>query len=121
MTEAASAAAMPADVVADNALPVSPATTPPPAIEDVRPPPKPKAKVIASIALPSARRPRLEWGSLANYRGRLVRIWTVHNPPRTVEILSGDASSVRVTARLGGGRAEYTIQREGFIRATLVQ
>lgn len=83
----------------------------------------PRRPSTASItpAPPSTRRQRLAWNDLPNYRGRMVRIWTVHNPPRTVEILSGGESSLRVTARLGGGRAEYTIQREGFIRATLVQ
>lgn len=64
---------------------------------------------------------KLEWTQLPQMRGRIVRIWTMHNPPRTVEILSADGAAIRVSARIGGGAAEYTIQRQGFLRATLVQ
>jgi hypothetical protein len=82
------------------------------------PAPSPASSAPTTGVRPGA---RLEWSVLPNYRGRLVRIWTMHNPPRTVEILSADANAVRVTARLGGGNAEYTIQRPGFLRATLIQ
>lgn len=64
---------------------------------------------------------KLEWPQLPKLRGRVVRIWTMHNPPRTVEILSADGDTIRVSARIGGGAAEYTIQRQGFLRATLIQ
>lgn len=75
----------------------------------------------ASVPTPAPARRRIEWEDLPRYQGRLVRIWTMHNPPRTVEILSGDADALRVAVRLGGGQGEYTIQREGFLRATLVR
>jgi hypothetical protein len=64
---------------------------------------------------------QLEWSQLPPLRGRIVRIWTMHNPPRTVEILSSEGDTIRVSARIGGGAAEYTIQRQGFLRATLIQ
>jgi hypothetical protein len=88
----------------------SPAATPPATV----PTPAPPSPSVSP-------RRRIEWDDLPRYRGRLVRIWTVHNPPRTVEILSGDADALRVAVRLGGGQGEYTIQREGFLRATLVR
>lgn len=78
---------------------------------------------LAAPAAPGSLRAgsALQWDQLAAMRGHLVRVWTVHNPPRTVEILSGSGSAVRVSARLGGGNAEYTIQRGAFLRATLVR
>lgn len=63
----------------------------------------------------------LEWPQLLTLRGRMVRIWTMHNPPRTVEILSTEGNALRVVTRVGGGNAEYTIQREGFLRASLIR
>jgi hypothetical protein len=48
-------------------------------------------------------------------------LWTVHNPPRTVELLDIAGDTARVRARLGGGHAEYTVQRSGFIKATVVR
>jgi hypothetical protein len=63
----------------------------------------------------------LEWPQLLTLRGRMVRIWTMHNPPRTVEILSGEGNALRVVTRVGGGNAEYTIQREAFLRASLIR
>lgn len=74
---------------------------------------------VASIA--PRRGSQLQWTDLTAMQGRLVRIWTVHNPPRTVEILGANAGELRVGARLGGGNAEYTIQRSAFLRATFVQ
>lgn len=59
----------------------------------------------------------LPWDRLPALSGQTIRIWTVHNPPRTVQIVSGDGNSLRVRARLGGGSAEYTIQRDAFLRA----
>jgi hypothetical protein len=38
-----------------------------------------------------------------------------------VEILSGSGDALRVSARLGGGNAEYTIQRGAFLKASLVR
>jgi hypothetical protein len=100
------------------------ATSPPVTVPSATPAPA-KATTPAKITkvppVVSSGRKRLEWSALPEYRGRLVRIWTMHNPPRTVEILSGDANSIRVVARLGGGQGEYTIQREAFLRATLVR
>ena len=58
---------------------------------------------------------------MARHRGRQVRLWTVHNPPRTVELLEVGADEVRVRAKLVGGHAEYTVQRAGFIKATVVR
>lgn len=63
----------------------------------------------------------LAWSDLPNYRGRVIRVWTMHNEPSTVNLLEADAAAIRVKARLGGGHAEYTIQREGFLRASLIQ
>ena len=40
---------------------------------------------------------KLEWTQLPQMRGRIVRIWTMHNPPRTVEILSADGAAIRVS------------------------
>ena len=75
-----------------------------------------------AAALPSLRPgARLQWSDLLLLQGRLVRVWTVHNPPRTVEILTANGNTLRVTARLGGGNAEYTIQRGAFLRASLVR
>lgn len=105
--------------VAETPAPVAkPETAVAPSTAGTRP-----ARNVATItpAPPVTRRERLDWSVLPNYRGRQVRIWTIHNPPRTVEIVSGDADSLRVSVRIGGGTAEYTIQREGFIRATLVR
>jgi hypothetical protein len=119
------AATLPATIAPDSAPPATPPTAPTtaapsaPATATV-PAAAASAGTPPSAPAPTRRGARLDWASLPNYRGRLVRIWTMHNPPRTVEILSGNAASIRVSARLGGGNAEYTIQREGFLRATLV-
>jgi hypothetical protein len=120
--------------------PATPAASPPPAVAatststlaSTSPPATVATPPISTSPLPAPVAPaeaagepragaRLAWEDLPAYRGRLVRIWTVHNPPRTVEVLSADAESLRVSARLGGGNAEYTVQRPGFIRARLVR
>lgn len=72
---------------------------------------------IVEHAAPATRRAALGWDELARHQGRRIRLWTVHNPPRTVEVLSVRGDSARVRARLGGGQAEYTVQRSGFLKA----
>ena len=67
------------------------------------------------------RRATLGWEDLAAHRGKPLRLWTVHNPPRTVVLLEVTGDEARVRAKLGGGHAEYTVQRAGFIKATVVR
>ena len=78
-------------------------------------PPAPAAATTASIAPPTA--VELRWSDLAQYKGQRLRIWTRHNPPRTVELLEVSGQQIRVQARLGGGHAQYSIWRESFSRA----
>jgi hypothetical protein len=102
----------------DSTAAATTATEPPPATTTVVDAPvatdAPPAKAMRSGT-------RLQWDQLSGLQGRLIRIWTVHNPPRTVEILSGSGDALRVSARLGGGNAEYTIQRGAFLKASLVR
>jgi hypothetical protein len=91
-------------------------TTPPPKAAPARP-----AGPRIERAPPVMRRETLAWEDLARHRGRLVRLWTVHNPPRTVQLLELEGDTARVRAKLGGGVAEYTVRRSGFIKATLIQ
>jgi hypothetical protein len=116
--DAAPAASIDAGVATEAAVPPAqadaPTVTPDATPVVATPTPAPPSPPVST-------RRRIEWDDLPRYRGRLVRIWTVHNPPRTVEILSADADALRVTVRLGGGQGEYTIQRDGFLRATLVR
>ena len=71
-----------------------------------------------SVAPPAAI--ELRWSDLAQYKGRRLRIWTRHNPPRNVELLEVGAQQIRVQARLGGGHAQYSIGRDSFSRAMLL-
>jgi len=73
--------------------------------------------VITSRAPPPVRRADLVWQDMAGYAGRRVRLWTRHNPARNVEVLAVNDDSIRITTRLGGGNAEYTVQRASFLRA----
>ena len=72
---------------------------------------------------PSAARPgvSIEWDELPGYRGHTIRLWTVHNPPRTVELLEAGDDALRVSTRLSGSTVEYSVQRAGFLRARLVR
>jgi hypothetical protein len=83
-------------------------------------PPKSTGTRIERVA-PLARRPMLSFDDLARHRGHQVRLWTVHNPPRTVEVLDAGGDEVRVRVKLVSGQAEYTVKRAGFLRATLVR
>jgi hypothetical protein len=116
---------------ATETVPPPTAAAPVAAPSPYRPPPMDPA-TAARIKAPSnvavaanTRGPRLgsevEWPQLLQMRGRTVRIWTVHNPPRTVDILTTEGGALRVTTRVGGGVGEYTIQREAFIKATLIR
>lgn len=64
---------------------------------------------------------RLPWNELTRYRGRVMQIWTAHNPPRTVTLLDANAGELSVKAHLTGGSALYRIARGAFLRATLIQ
>ncbi len=119
-TEPVAAVATPSPVAPANAMPVPiPAPTRGPAFSA-------SGHRITASSLPAAKTgpiagTPLTWSELPNYRGRVIRVWTVHNEPSTVNLLEADAAAIRVKARLGGGHAEYTIQREGFLRASLIQ
>ncbi len=83
------------------------------------------AKAYAS-SLPSASTlappgTQLSWGDLARYEGRVLQIWTAHNPPRTMTLLDANGSELSVRAKLGGGHANYRIGKSAFLRATLIQ
>jgi hypothetical protein len=83
------------------------------------------AKVYAS-SLPTASTlaspgTQLSWGELARYEGRVMQIWTAHNPPRTMTLLDANGSELSVRAKLGGGHANYRIGKSAFLRATLIQ
>jgi hypothetical protein len=106
---------VPADPAPTVAAPAEPATP------SVTPPPARTSGARIERAPPVTRRESLEFAELASHQGRQVRLWTMHNPPRTVQILGGDANEIRVRAKLGGGQAEYTVKREGFLRASLVR
>lgn len=80
--------------------------------------PAPAVATLPTVAPTTAI--ELRWSDLAQYKGRRIRIWTRHNPPRTVELLDVGAQQIRVQARLGGGHAQYSIGRENFSRATLL-
>ena len=71
-----------------------------------------------TVAAPPARvETFLAWKDMAAYEGQRVRLWTRRNPPRLVQVLSFDGDSLRIATRLGGGSAEYTVQRNSFLRA----
>lgn len=59
----------------------------------------------------------LAWGDMPGYRGQRVRLWTLRNPPRLVEVLEADGGALRISTRVGGGTAEYTVHRDSFLRA----
>lgn len=63
----------------------------------------------------------LAWADLGGLQGRWIQVWTAHNAPRQVLVLGLDGRQLRVRARLGGGHADYRIDREAFLRATLIQ
>lgn len=60
---------------------------------------------------------RLSWEALAGLTGERVRVWTRHSGPRVVELLAVDAAQLQVRAQMGGGAAEFRIQREAFLYA----
>ena len=64
---------------------------------------------------------QLAWDDLPRYPGHVMQVWTMHNEPRTAMLLSASGGEARVRANVGGGHAEYSIKREAFIRATLIQ
>ncbi len=114
------------------ATPETPVVTPVPTAEPPPPTVVPTRKPAVSSARPN--RPRIErlveeapsqdtlsWDALARHRGKRIRIWTVHNPPRNVELLDASGDVLRVRVKLSGGEAEYTVQRAGFLRAKLLR
>lgn len=63
----------------------------------------------------------LGWPDLPRYQGHVLKVWTMHNEPRTAMLLGANGGEAHVRASVGGGHAEYRIKREAFIRALLVQ
>lgn len=63
----------------------------------------------------------LAWPDLARYQGHVLKVWTMHNEPRTAVLLGADGGEAHVRASVGGGHAEYRIKREAFLRAMLIQ
>jgi hypothetical protein len=87
-------------------------------------PPAPAKTYASSLPTASTLAPpgtQLSWEELPRYEGHVLQVWTAHNPPRTMTLLSADAKELSVRARLGGGHANYRIGRSAFLRATLVQ
>jgi hypothetical protein len=73
---------------------------------------------VATLAAPqTAPADFLGWHDMAAQQGQKVRLWTLHNPPRLVQVLAVDADTLRIRTRLGGGDAEYTVHRASFLRA----
>lgn len=72
----------------------------------------------ASLAPPGS---QLDWPDLPRYQGHVVKVWTMHNEPRTAMLLAANGGEAHVRASVGGGHAEYRIKREAFLRATLIQ
>lgn len=64
---------------------------------------------------------QLAWDDLPRYRGRLLFVWTEHNPPRQMTLVDANAREINVSAHMGGGHANYRIGKGAFLRATLVQ
>ena len=60
---------------------------------------------------------RLPWEALAGMSGERVRVWTRHSGPRVVELLAVESGQLKVRAQMGGGAAEFRIQREAFLYA----
>ena len=56
----------------------------------------------------------LQWEELKPLVGEQLRVFTRHSGGRVVELIEHRGSELRVRAALGGGSAEYTIQREAF-------
>lgn len=56
----------------------------------------------------------LQWDELKPLVGEQVRVFTRHSGGRVVELIEHRGSELRVRAALGGGSAEYSIQREAF-------
>ena len=128
-TSTTTPAAAPADPSA-SADPAATARTPPRRrrstdVEELEPPPSPETATpdtgLARIETPPPDPGRrLQWADLQKLQGHRVRIWTWHNPPRAVEILAVSGDSIRVTTSVGGGSGEYTIQRDAFLKAVLL-
>ena len=63
----------------------------------------------------------MSWEELHNYRGRLLEISTLHNPPQLMTVSVVSPGELTVQAQVAGGRADYRITRDAFVRAVLVQ
>jgi hypothetical protein len=111
----ASAASVPAAVAVAN---VPAPTTPAPGLSA---PAKAYASSLPTASMQTPLGTQLSWGELARYEGRVMQIWTAHNPPRTMTLLDANGSELSVRAKLGGGHANYRIGKSAFLRATLLQ
>jgi hypothetical protein len=63
---------------------------------------------------------RLQWEDLGALQGHTVKVFTMHNEPRTAMLMTISANEVLVRARMPGGHADYRISRESFVRAMLI-
>lgn len=81
----------------------------------------PSASSAAAPAAPAHRGSVLAWEELHNYRGRLLEISTLHNPPQLMTVSAVNPGELIVQARVAGGRADYRISRDAFVRALLVE
>lgn len=80
----------------------------------------PAASPPASVAR-AHRGSVLAWEELHNYRGRLLEISTLHNPPQLMTVSVVSPAELTVQAHVGGGRADYRISRDAFVRAVLME
>lgn len=81
----------------------------------------PAASSSAATTAPAHRGSVLSWEELHNYRGRLLEISTLHNPPQLMTVSVVSPGELTVQAQVAGGRADYRITRDAFVRAVLVQ
>lgn len=60
--------------------------------------------------------PELTWPELPAYLGQPLRVWTAQGGVRVVELINVEDDRLRVRARLGGGTAQFSIQRASLRR-----
>jgi hypothetical protein len=109
-----------------SAIPATPLAMPPLA-RFVTPAPESatRAAILSTARVmptrPAATAPKpLSWNELRTARGRTIEIWTIHSPPRRVQILEFSDDALRVSFRIkNSGEATFSIKREAFLRAML--
>jgi hypothetical protein len=65
--------------------------------------------------------PRIPWSALNEYIGRDLRVMTATSGTRVIYLLDAGPNDILVRAQLGGGHAEYRIQKDTFREAVLIQ